>query len=1188
LEAGLHCAVETLNDIANLFDPSKVLPPMEPRIEILLNSGLLKTDLILDENSDIAEPDFKENMKSILRFLSSEEPLWSDVIAEKVKRKDLTGLRAITEYLEEYDPDEMDVEALKRQVLEKEKEWSENLLFSLDKVQNDIEDALNSGLLMEAERGAMLGKTEEMRLALETKKEKAFDFRRAASILERIAKELAEKRRNASEECRIRMQKEGIDGGHPFFERINTLLSKNDFLTAESYIQMVSEDRELPQEPRNVFSEFFPKKAEEIENSLLDPIRGNRQPSKSYLLDLIRKQSKVCGVDMRYVPGKHAKQAADMMAAWWDAGKNRKLTLDQAEIILRGLGFNVLQVSEFKEPGRWWIDLQAETIADRNLCPVACYGSSARGRYRILCDWDRPSEEKILSIIPTPGMLKAPVIVFHFGCFTHARRCALAARSLEEKKTFLLIDDTLMLFLCGERNVRINPMFRCTLPFTYIQPFVTSASFLPPEMFYGRQEELNNIIAPSGTCLVYGGRQLGKTVLLRDAERRFDDGEHKIAIWIDLEGEGVGSRLSLLWEVFARKFRERGIFSSDFHVSQISVEKFSEMTKFWLNKDPRRHILLLLDEADSFFERDFSNGGTEEFLTTRRLKVLMDETERRFKVVFAGLHNVGRNTRRSNNPIAHLGTPVCVGPLIERQEHLQARALVREPFQVAGYEISEDLITRILSQTNYYPSLIQIYCHNLLMYLTSRQQKLPNRFSSSAPPFEISRKHLDGAYRDRDLRNAIREKFLLTLQLDERYRVIAYALAFNVLLQEGSGLVKGFSDQAILQWAVDCWPEGFEGCSTLEEFRVILDEMVGLGVLSRLEGGRYTFRGRNVPLLLGTEEEIFQILGSPREPLPPYNPATYCPPVQGTQFRSPLTVLQEEVLLKRKNGVVVVAGSKASGLENLRLFLEKRLEPVFFHPMKALDLSKARSVFASLVSKEMPKGLHIFFFDCEMSPWTLQWLSSFKEDLERTKVNSGRYFRVLFSANPSTLWGVMSEGEQVVEECDDLLILTKWHERTLKNWLQEREHIPSSLLEKEGVEKIRQFAGGWASMFRLLAKGTSAHHRNSEDFLHEMRVIAEAPDFVEATLSEDFQLLRNNERNVIIDSIKKLGPLSREELINLYENEPPFIETALKTVRWAETLHYVQVDKEGRLSIEPVVGRLLDLAEKNLKEGKEE
>ena len=55
---------------------------------------------------------------------------------------------------------------------------------------------------------------------------------------------------------------------------------------------------------------------------------------------------------------------------------------------------------------------------------------------------------------------------------------------------------------------------------------------------------------------------------------------------------------------------------------------------------------MLLDEADLFLESD----AREVFGHVSKLKGLMDKTNRRFKVVFAGLHNVQRATRVSNNP----------------------------------------------------------------------------------------------------------------------------------------------------------------------------------------------------------------------------------------------------------------------------------------------------------------------------------------------------------------------------------------------------------------------------------------------------------------------------------------------------------------------------------------------------------
>jgi len=44
----------------------------------------------------------------------------------------------------------------------------------------------------------------------------------------------------------------------------------------------------------------------------------------------------------------------------------------------------------------------------------------------------------------------------------------------------------------------------------------------------------------------------------------------------------------------------------------------------------------------------------------------MEKTNRRFKVVFAGLHNVQRATKEQNHPLAHFGEPICIGPLLNR------------------------------------------------------------------------------------------------------------------------------------------------------------------------------------------------------------------------------------------------------------------------------------------------------------------------------------------------------------------------------------------------------------------------------------------------------------------------------------------------------------------------------------------
>ena len=72
------------------------------------------------------------------------------------------------------------------------------------------------------------------------------------------------------------------------------------------------------------------------------------------------------------------------------------------------------------------------------------------------------------------------------------------------------------------------------------------------------------------------------------------------------------------------------------------LEKFLSWIRRWLDARAGRRLILLLDEADEFLVKD----AKSEFRESTRLKGLMDDTERRFKVVFAGLHNVLRTTRQ--------------------------------------------------------------------------------------------------------------------------------------------------------------------------------------------------------------------------------------------------------------------------------------------------------------------------------------------------------------------------------------------------------------------------------------------------------------------------------------------------------------------------------------------------------------
>ncbi len=51
-------------------------------------------------------------------------------------------------------------------------------------------------------------------------------------------------------------------------------------------------------------------------------------------------------------------------------------------------------------------------------------------------------------------------------------------------------------------------------------------------MFFGRAEKAGEIQRAGGSCLVYGGRQLGKSALLRHVERQFHAPERGQYAWV--------------------------------------------------------------------------------------------------------------------------------------------------------------------------------------------------------------------------------------------------------------------------------------------------------------------------------------------------------------------------------------------------------------------------------------------------------------------------------------------------------------------------------------------------------------------------------------------------------------------------------------------------------------------------------
>jgi hypothetical protein len=1163
ISSGIACCRKALENIRTIFDPEAHLSADEPDPRHLLYADLLHLDALPLNDQWEPEADSQAMVESLLALIAREQGEWWRTFNGHCERRDHETTARILEYLAANPEGASRIEEF-RQVREKHiSECQAALRRDVEETRKHVENAVAFGLLREQERDDFVADIDGIEMAIDY----TLRFFERHAQLSTIRKAILAKRNVEVDGVRQRLESVQIGSEHPAYARIHTALDTGDVLTANEYIDMALGHLPLPEiEPQaTIFDEFFPQTLRAIAN-FMEPPHPAERPDPLRIVNEVRSYAKghrrtyaIGPVNMYRVEGNQAAQAADMLEAWFTAKKTQRLDEARARIVLTAFGLNPVQVAINRSARHRWIDVVSDPIHDRNRCPVPAYGYSANGRYRILCVWDRPTEEDLLNDIGEASH-GSPTFVFHFGCMTEQRR-----------RTFLVIDDAVVLYLCGEPGSRLPVLFECTLPFTFLEPYTTTAGLVPPEMFYGRARERDSIIDPMGSCFIYGGRQLGKTALLRDVERRFyAPQEGRVARWLDLKAEGIGydRPIEEIWHLLSKELKRVGVLPANLP-DHTGVDRLLEHIQSWLGEDERRRILLLLDEADRFLESD--GKGKEGFVHCARIKGWMDRTERRFKVVFAGLHNVQRTAGQENHPLAHYGEPICIGPLLDHGEWREARALLEHPFASIGYRFeSSDLVTRILSQTNYYPNLIQLYCNQLLRHIHNPHQVVFD--PKISPPYMITSRHVEEAYDSQDLRKAIRDRLMWTLQLDQRYEVIAYSIAYSSISGRERGRVDGFPVPWIREEALTWWKAGFRSDTSEEYFRALLDEMVGLGILRVVDVDRYALRSPNVISLMGTEGEIEARLSGDREAPLEYEPAAFRAAFRVANHvdasrRSPLTARQESELRGRnKNGISVIVGCTASGIEELPHFLISTFGDEFFIQLEDVFDRTGFAERRNVLSGRERDGTTLLLVS-PTCPWSELWINEAAQKL-RNLTSKRSFVHVAFVADPETAWQWIGQHPTRADLSPLIISLKPWHDAALRQWLDDCS-LPS---DKSSRERITHVTGNWPIQLQRFYQGSKADPHHWERYLEELAVALRDPKMA-ADIARDLGLTLHELCKILRDLVT-LGEASVEDLAGIIEDVSG--EVVQHSLRWAELLSLVTPVGYSSWHVNPLVARILE------------
>lgn len=860
-------------------------------------------------------------------------------------------------------------------------------------------------------------------------------------------------------------------------------------------------------------------------------------------------------------------QVADKLDHWLllkDSRDSEATSVEALKKVLEGLGFRDVAIESLRlDPSDncWRAAVKTAPVRSRTTCVVPAFGSEANGHYRLVAVFDRPNAAAIARAVEhTRG--DGARIVLYFGRMPDRLRRDCAKKAWEHQSKYIVIDDAAFFFSMTHGGEPLTTLFDCSLPFAFSTPYGSTASLVPPEMFYGREEERKRVTDRKDTNLLFGGRQLGKSALLRDIERREHSLESgRVVRWIDLKNAGIGVNrdASEIWSVIGSALDDLGILKSRTHSSKAVINGIRE----WLNADQRRSMLLLLDEADAFLSSDGKPvEGGQAFPEVAQIKGLMDQTDRRFKVVFAGLHNVQRTARDPNTPIGHLGNPICIGPLLDNGGWKRALDLISEPLGRMGFvNYPEDTAVwmRILSYTNYYPSLIQVFCTHLLEHLHSKKYDF-----SQSPPYAVTLDDVETVYRQQRLQDEIRQKFELTLDLDPRYRLIALLISLECY-ENPDAKHTGVTVEWVRKQSLGWWATGFANSdSTHSAFRTLLDEMIGLGILRGVED-KYTLRSVNVLRLLGHEDRITQDLddvSSQPAPVQEFN-KTFRRVLNGDPWqRSPLTGHQEATLVRAADGAVVVFGSRLAGLDRIRSGFDAMKETAHVVDVRVAPSLTTTAQFQgwmaetlSAVTKVREEGVALVVVGDD-SEWNVDWITFATQKLSK-RSSSRRFVRVVFLADAIRCWELSRDNS--FDSLDVAKIsLQPWHESFFDPWASHVGLVPRNLVSPQ----MQQFTGGWPLLIDRFIQPTARNPVGWQQVLPEVLQSARAGG------SEDLGFPSDAWR--CLQEIAHLDVVTKEELPEL---EDLFPGLANRVLWWADNLQLTRFTPEG-LVVDPLIVKI--------------
>jgi hypothetical protein len=538
LVAAAQAAHASLRHTFTMLDGVEPLQAGEPRVTVALDLELLKADDVFVTDAGALELRSTDPLPALVAAAARD---WTEAFTLQLERENYPAAQYMLKMQDAsvIAADALGDDARGRHTMALDRSRAE-IVAERNTVDADLRRARRSNVVTEEADG-------ELTALLASADPTRDNLGQVRATLATISNLLPTYREQAAQRLRDRLAALSIDDEER--ARISDPIEKGDLLTAEEllYFQDVGEPVPRTDHSRRDLRAFFPAIPDALPTGIT-----------TELVTAVRERTSYAGsdvLDYSHLSPDAAEQIAEALGAWRQAATApvaSRRSLTERDLLLpaiRLMGYECSKIRRLddmpKSGERRFIEIT--DVRPNRDAQIPKFGSKLGGRLRVLLVWGQPTED-VLTTYADHDQSGDSLLIAHFGTMSAAARAKFAARVERTGGPVAILDDAALAYLAARGNRQLGVAMSILMPFAAVNPYIRmKRGAVAEEMFFGRDLERVQVIDPDGTQVLYGGRGLGKSALLRYAAEKFEssaEAGQRIAIYLSLDSVAAGAALA--------------------------------------------------------------------------------------------------------------------------------------------------------------------------------------------------------------------------------------------------------------------------------------------------------------------------------------------------------------------------------------------------------------------------------------------------------------------------------------------------------------------------------------------------------------------------------------------------------------------------------------------------------------------